>query len=122
MSKIVAIIFFLFTTVAYSADTTYLKVHFLYGSKPLKKYKHSEKKWFGGILGGHVGIEGDSNKIVNFKTKGKLHLIAKPTHFHSTYAIHSPENFYAILGGHPDSAKKAIVFVPVTAQQKHKFD
>jgi len=120
--KIVAVLFCLITTAAYSADSSYLKVHFLYGSKPLKKYKHTEKRWFGGVLGGHVGIEGDSNQILNFKTKGKLHLIAKPTHFHSTYAVHSREGFYAIFGGHPDSAKKTIVYVPVSPEQKKQFD
>ncbi|MBX7224984.1 MAG: hypothetical protein K1X55_03075 [Chitinophagales bacterium] len=107
---------------AFSQDSTFLKVHFLYGSKPLKKYKETEPKWFGGILGGHVGIEGDSNKIVNFLPNGKVHFIAKKKDKHSTYAIHSEENFYAILGGNPDSVKKAIVYIPISVQQKQKFD
>jgi hypothetical protein len=47
-------------------DSVYLKVHFLYGSKPKKRYQDSEPKWFGGILGGHVGIEGDTNEVVIF--------------------------------------------------------
>lgn len=106
----------------YSQNTTCLKVHFLYGSKPLKKYKDTERKWFGGVLGGHVGIEGDSDKIVNFTPVGKFHLFAHKHNRHSAYAIHSFENFYAILGGDPDSMKKAIVYVPVTAEQKAKFD
>jgi hypothetical protein len=97
-------------------------VHFLYGSKPLKEYKDSEQKWFGGILGGHVGIEGDSNRIVNFLPKGEFHWFAKKDNKHSTYAIHSSESFYAILGGNPDSVKKAIVFIPITREQKQKFD
>ena len=101
---------------------TYLKVHFLYGSKPLKKYKDTEQKWFGGVLGGHVGIEGDSDKIVNFLPNGKFHWFAKKDNRHSTYAVHSINNFYAILGGNPDSVKKAIVYIPVTRQQKQKFD
>ncbi len=116
-------IFFCFIAVLiYAQDTTYLKVHFLYGSKPLKKYKDTEQKWFGGVLGGHVGIEGDSDQIVNFLPRGKFHWFAKKNNKHSTYAVHSADDFYAILGGNPDSVKKAIVYIPVTSPQKQKFD
>ncbi len=52
-----------------------IAVHFLYGSKPAKGYKE-EKKWFGGIKGGHVTIEtGDS--IVGFQHGGKFHVFGK---------------------------------------------
>lgn len=105
---------------AYSQDT--LKVHFLYGSKPLKKYKTTESKWFGGMLGGHVGIEGDSGNILNFVPRGKFHWFAKPGNKHSTYTVHSFNSFYSIMGGDPDSNKKTIVYIPVTKQQKLKFD
>ena len=122
MRQKITILLCFISTLSYSQDTTYLKVHFLYGSKPLKKYKDTEQKWFGGILGGHVGIEGDSNRIVNFLPSGKFHWFAKKANRHSTYAIHSVDNFYAILGGNPDSVKKAIVYIPVTRQQKQQFD
>jgi hypothetical protein len=118
----ITILFCFISILGYSQDTTYLKVHFLYGSKPLKKHKDTEQKWFGGILGGHVGIEGDSNKIVNFLPSGKFHWFAKKDNKHSTYAVHSADNFYTILGGNSDSVKKAIVYIPVTRQQKQKFD
>jgi hypothetical protein len=120
--KGITILFSFISILCYSQDTTYLKVHFLYGSKPLKKYKGAEQKWFGGILGGHVGIEEDSDKIVSFLPSGKFHWVDKKDNRHSTYAIHSVENFYAILGGNPDSVKKAVVYIPVTRQQKQKFD
>lgn len=107
---------------SYSQDTAYLKVHFLYGSKPLKRYKDTEEKWFGGMLGGHVGIESDSNRIVNFLPNGKFHWFAKKNSKHSMFAVHSPESFYSIFGGNSDSVKKAIVYIPVTHQQKLKFD
>lgn len=42
-------------------DSTFIKIHFKYGSKPAKGYKKSETKYFGGIHGGHVTVEvGDS--------------------------------------------------------------
>lgn len=74
------------------------------------------------MLGGHVGIEGDSDQIVNFLPKGKFHWIAKSQLMHSTYAEHSFNDFYAILGGNPDSVKKMIVYIPVTLEQKAIFD
>lgn len=103
-------------------DTLYLKVHFLYGSKPLREYKKSEPKWFGGILGGHVGIEGDSNKILDFGPNGKFHIFAKKSRRNSYFGLRNPESFYSILGANPDSVKMAIVYIPITRDQKAKFD
>jgi len=105
-----------------SQDSLTLKVHFLYGSKPLKEFKDSEQKWFGGILGGHVGLEMDNGAILNFVPSGKLHVIDKPNKMHSTFAVHSEENFYAILGGQPDSVKKLVISIPVSWEQKQRFD
>lgn len=103
-------------------DTIYLKVHFLYGSKPLKAYKESEPKWFGGILGGHVGIEGDSNKILDFGPRGKFHIFAKKGKRNSYFGLRNLESFYSILGAHPDSVKMAVVYIPITRDQKARFD
>lgn len=38
--------------------TDTIRLHFLYGSAPAKGFKHTERKHFGGIKGGHVSIEG----------------------------------------------------------------
>ncbi|HCS19415.1 MAG TPA: hypothetical protein DIW47_02440 [Bacteroidetes bacterium] len=103
-------------------DTIYLKVHFLYGSKPLKAYKDTEPKWFGGILGGHVGIEGDSNKILDFGPRGKFHIFAKKSKRNSYFGLRDRKSFYSILGSNPDSVKRAVVYIPVTRIQKAKFD
>jgi hypothetical protein len=107
---------------ARAQDSSFIKVHFLYGSKPLKQYKTTEHKWFGGMLGGHVGIEGDSGRILNFVPKGHFHWIAKKDERHSSYAEHTESSFYAILGGNADSMKKLVVTIPVSAEQKKKFD
>jgi hypothetical protein len=106
----------------FSQDTSFLKVHFLYGSKPLKKYKDTEQKWFGGVLGGHAGIESENDKIVNFLPSGKFHWFAKKNNKHSMYAEHTVNNFCGILGSDYNSVKSAIVYLPVTKQQKEKFD
>jgi hypothetical protein len=122
MKKVLFILLFLIPIIGFCHDSTYLKVHFLYGSRPLKKYKDTEPKWFGGVLGGHVGIEGDSEKIVNFLPNGKFHWFAKKDDRHSLYAVHSINRFYEILGGEAENVKSAIVYIPVTLQQKQKFD
>jgi hypothetical protein len=122
VKKLITLFCCLISLLSYSQDSTCLKVHFLYGSKPLKNYKDTEQKSFGGILGGHVGIEGDSGKIVNFLPIGKFHIFAKNKNKHSTYLVHSIENFYSILGGNVDSVKMAIVYIPVSSQVKQTFD
>jgi len=59
-------------TQLYSQDSSCIRVQFLYGSKPNNKYKDTGKKWFGGILGGHVGIEGDTGRFYSFEIIGKI--------------------------------------------------
>ncbi len=109
-------------TIIFSQDTVYLKVHFLYGSKPKKEYAATEAKWFGGLLGGHVGIECDSNQILNFLPQGEFHKIAKANDRHSTFALHAFDDFYSILGGHSKDAKKTIIYIPISPAQKQKLD
>ncbi len=57
------------------SDTLFIKVNFLYGSKPLKEFKNSETKHFGGIHGGHVSLELD-NLDYSFGTSGTFHIFA----------------------------------------------
>ena len=122
MRQKLLLIFSFLSLYAFAQDSTVIKVHFLYGSKPLSKYKHIEPKWFGGMLGGHVGIESDSGRFLNFVPKGKFHWFAKKNNPHSTYAEHSIKDFYSILGGNGDSVKTAVVIIPVTVRQKQLFD
>ena len=117
-----SILIILFNTESYSQDTTFLKVHFLYGSRPKDQYRDTEKSWFGGKLGGHVGIESDSAEIVNFVTNGSFHVFSSKNNRHSAYKIHNETGFYSILGGNADSAKKAIVYIPITDEQRQRFD
>ena len=66
MKHFLTLLFCFIFFLSYSQDGIFLKVHFLYGSKPLKRDKNTEQKWFGGILGGHVGIEVKEDKVLNF--------------------------------------------------------
>lgn len=119
--RLLILYFSLYFNPLFSQDSSYLKVHFLYGSKPLKAYKN-EPKWFGGILGGHVGIESDSGKILNFLPVGKFHIFPKNKDKHGTYALYSSAQFYGYFGGNPDFVKKTVVFIPISKQQKIQFD
>lgn len=116
------LILFLIHHPSFSQDSAWIKVHFLYGSKPIKLFKDTEKKWFGGVIGGHVGIESDSDRIINFSHTGSFHVFANNEKRHSKFSEHTCSKFYGIFGSHQDSVKKAIVFIPVTRQQKHQFD
>lgn len=104
---------------SFSQDS--IKVQFIYGSRPYKKYKATEKKWFGGMLGGHVGIEGDSAKFYSFEIHGKNKVFnGKPNN--SIYKIATADEFWNIMKTKEDSLKITTVILPLTAQQKQKFD
>jgi hypothetical protein len=95
------------------SDSTYLiKVHFLYGSKPLKKYKNTEPRFFGGLHGGHVSIEID-NTDYGFVPEGKFHIIPHKRSCHSAF-ITKPTN-----GRDPytDKDKVGTFLIPVTREQ-----
>jgi hypothetical protein len=113
---------FLLSINAFSQPETYLKVHFLFGSKPHREYRDTEKKWFGGVLGGHCGIESDSGEIVSFFRGQEVHMVARKNDRQSRYTTHSYDRFYSMFGGPPESKKRSVVYVPVTAEQKLKFD
>jgi hypothetical protein len=104
---------------SYSQDS--IKVQFIYGSRPLKKYKPEEKKWFGGVLGGHVGIEGDSGKFYSFEIHGKNKIFNGKTD-NSIYKIATADEFWGIMKTKEDSLKITTVVLPLTAQQRQKFD
>lgn len=106
-------------TQSYSQDS--IRVQFIYGSRPLKKYKAEEKKWFGGILGGHVGIEGDSGKFYSFEIHGKNKIFNGKAN-NSIYKIETAQEFWSIMKTKEDSLKITTVVVPITAEQKQKFD
>jgi hypothetical protein len=57
----------IFCTCCYASDSSfhYIKINFLYGSKPAKGYKDTEAKLFGGLKGGHVNIEA-GGRVLDF--------------------------------------------------------
>lgn len=105
-----------------NSDSVNITVHFLHGSKPHKKYKYEEDRWFGGILGGHVGVEFEPNKILNFVPKARFHVFSHPKIINSKFSIHDTVSFYEILGGQYSSVKKTMITIKISAEQKKKLD
>lgn len=108
-----------FCTKSYSQDS--IKVQFIYGSKPFKKFKATEKKWFGGMLGGHVGLEANSGKFYSFEINGKNKIFGGKK-INSIYKIETANEFWSIMKTKEDSLKTTTIVVPLTTQQKQKFD
>ena len=106
----------------FSQDTIFIKVHFLYGSKPAKKYKNTEDKWFGGKLGGHVGIEVYPDKVMNFVPHGGFHWFARRNNRLSCFVVHTENGFWGIFGATPENVKKETVIIPIITKQKIKLD
>jgi hypothetical protein len=107
---------------ATESDSTFIRVHFLHGSRPKHKYRHVEDKWFGGVLGGHAGIEVAPDTIVNFVPSSRFHVFTKPWLINSRFAIHDTVSFYQILGSPADSMKKTIITIRISAAQKQRLD
>lgn len=103
-------------------DSLYVRVHFLHGSKPKRKFRHEEDRWFGGLIGGHAGVEIERNRILNFTPKARFHVFAKPRIINSRFTVHDTASFYQILGNRPDSVKKTIITIPVTRMQQRLLD
>jgi len=94
-----------------------IKVHFLYGSKPLKKYKQDEYKYFGGLHGGHVTIEVD-NISYGFVPAGKFHVFA---HKRSNHSVFTNNN----TGGderYPEGEKYTTFIIPINKEQYDKIN
>lgn len=99
-----------------------IKIHFIYGSKPKKEFKNEEKKWFGGIHGGHVGIEVDSNKIFDFIRSGKTHVFSKKKNLSGKFVYRSVESFYTRYKASGDSLEVAIISFQISKKQKLQLD
>ncbi|HMK04839.1 MAG TPA: hypothetical protein VK489_11630 [Ferruginibacter sp.] len=107
---------------AFANDSCFIKVQFIYGSKPLKKHRDTEKRWFGGLPGGHVGIEADSNKVLDFHPYKNFHLIETNKKKHSRFLLRPAEEFWSGFGCPGETVKKATVIIPVTKAQKQRYD
>ncbi len=123
MKHILVFFFFTFFVAKLIANDSIItiKVHFIHGSKPKKDAK-DEKKWFGGIHGGHVGIEVDSNKIFDFIRSGSTHLFSKKTNLHGKFVYRSLESFNERYKASGDSLERTIISIQISSSQKEQLD
>lgn len=108
-----------FCLLTYSqADSAhFIKVNFLYGSKPLKKYKgKTEMKFFGGMHGGHVTIEVDSIDY-GFSPAGKVHIFSHNKKSHSQFNGAHTRN----QPPYPKGYKMVSFVIPVTEEQYNQI-
>lgn len=101
--------------------TDTLTVRFLYGSKPKPEHKREQKRWFGGMLGGHVGIQYDSTRFLSFFYEGRVHIFQRKNKKSGRYDLQSHEEFNYIMDKDVDSVKTLIIYIPITKNQKEKF-
>lgn len=105
-----------FPLFAQSPDSTTVTVHVVYGSKPLSD---SEGKWFGGKLGGHIGLEVVPGKVLHFNPGGRFRIFGRKSE-PGRYVISKVSDFYCTFGC--DSIKKLAVRIPVSAAMQTKLD
>jgi hypothetical protein len=107
---------------AFASDSSLIKVHFLYGSKHKKEFKPLEKRWFGGMLGGHVGIEYAPGLVIDFVPSGSFHVISHSGNMHSRFNNRTVTSFWTALGSNTHDAKKASFVIPISEMQKRGLD
>jgi hypothetical protein len=114
-------IFAIFPFFSLSAQDV-IRVQFIHGSKPKKEYRHTEKKWFGGIMGGHAGIELNTNEFLSFEGNDRFHPIDHSKKRHCCYRLLNAKDFWSIMGTSGDSVRKTTIIIPVNSSQKMMLD
>lgn len=97
------------------SKTDTLVVEIIYGSKPLDK---SESHWFGGKLGGHIGLKIGKDSVMHFVPGGRV----AATNVNSDtgrYLISSTKSFYRTF--YCDTTKTCQIFIPITSSQKQQL-
>jgi hypothetical protein len=95
------------------ADSTYfMRVHFLYGSRPKFKYRETEKRVFGGLHGGHVSIQVDGMDY-GFERSGGFHIFPRRKKYRARFTGQSSDS---ILNANRNS-KTATFIVPLNDTQ-----
>lgn len=121
LTYLILSIFFVFSGLANDHE---IKVHFIYGSKPKSDFKKEEKRWFGGIHGGHVGLEYDENRVLNFEynPKKRFHVFSHNKKRHSHYFVCNRKKFWKTFESSSDSIKSMTITIPIDDSQKMKLD
>lgn len=114
--KTILLLLSFFPTYSQVDSIHYIKVHFLYGSKPKKQFKSTEFKSFGGLHGGHVSIEVDDIDY-NFEPTYDHHVFS---HKHKMKADFV-ENKLNGLSRYSSTSKTVTFIIPLTNDQYNKI-
>lgn len=106
----------------FSQENFFATVHFIHGSKPKREFRGIEKKWLGGQVGGHVGIEVSPDRVVDFRPKGRVHFVARQRKIRGKYAIQSLQKFWRYHGTDPADLKRTSIQIPISLAQKNVLD
>lgn len=118
--RIKTTIFLLFIVVSVISQidsTIFIKVHFLYGSKPKKKFKATEFKYFGGIHGGHVSIQ-VGNIDYGFEPTDKVHILPHRRQHKSNYV----DNIVSGAMRYDTTSKVTTFIIPLTMEQYNRLN
>lgn len=96
---------------------TEIEVCFLYGSRPSHAHRKTEHRWFGGKMGGHVGIAWKADSVISFVPAGEFHWFSRGRARHSRFIVQSREAFGEIFGSPADSVQQLRVTVPIDSLQ-----
>lgn len=108
-------IFLAFVPFWADSQTDTLIVEIIYGSKPKTA---DERHWFGGKLGGHIGLTIGKDSVMHFVPGGRV----AATNINSDtgkYLISSKKGFYRTF--YCDTTKTCRIFIPVTPAQKQQL-
>jgi hypothetical protein len=106
-----------FSFLSGQTDTNHvIQVHFLYGSKPLRKFKGTEQKLFGGLHGGHVSFEVDSIDY-GFGPEGRFHFFSHKNNCHSLFRVLKTHG----LPVYPKGTKVVTFYIPISNEGYNKL-
>lgn len=97
------------------SQTDTLVVEIIYGSKPLTK---DGADWFGGKLGGHIGLRIGKDSVMHFIPGGRVNATNMNSDI-GRYIISSEKQFYKTF--YCDTTKTCRIFIPVTHAQKQEL-
>lgn len=101
------------TNASLAGDSLFFKLHFVYGSKPKPGFKATEKKYFGGIHGGHVYMEIDHTIFSFGPDHGQWHIVNHPKNIVGCYRLDSN----LVWCGDTGLLKRATITIPITEEQ-----
>lgn len=101
------------TQASLAGDSLFIKLHFVYGSKPKPGFKATEKNYFGGIHGGHVYMEIDHTIFSFGPDRGQWHIVNRPKKVVGRYRLDSN----LVWCGDTGLLKRTTITIPITEQQ-----